>query len=116
VDVGVETNFSDPTHPLVGVALPILGTSAFLDHVWNDRWTSSVGYSRQDIDNSNGQAGNAFHKGEYALFNILYTPVTNAMVGAELQWGRRHNVDGFKSEGLKLQFSFKYTFGYKLGG
>jgi DcaP outer membrane protein len=116
VDVGVETNFSDPSKPLIGKALPILGTSAFLDHVWSDRWTTSVGYSRQDIDNTNAQAGNAFHKGQYALVNLLYTPVPNAMVGGELQYGRRQNVDGFQSEGLKLQFSFKYTFGYKLGG
>jgi DcaP outer membrane protein len=116
VDVGVETNFGDPARPLIGKALPIVGTAAFLDHVWSDRWTTSVGYSRQDIDNSNAQAGDAFKKGEYALANLLYTPVPNAMVGGELQWGRRKNLDGFQSEGFKLQFSFKYTFGYKLGG
>jgi hypothetical protein len=39
------------------------------------------------------------------------------MIGAELQWGRRENFsDGFQSDGLKLQFSFKYNFSYKLGG
>ena len=116
VDVGVETNFGDPARPLVGKPLPILGTAAFLDHVWSDRWTTSVGYSRQDIDNSNAQGPTAFKKGEYALANLLYTPVPNAMVGGELQWGRRKNVDGFQSEGFKLQFSFKYNFAYKLGG
>ena len=116
VDVGVETNFGDPARPLVGKPLPILGTAAFLDHVWGDRWTTSVGYSRQDIDNSNAQGPTAFKKGEYALANLLYTPVPNAMVGGELQWGRRKNVNGFQSEGFKLQFSFKYNFAYKLGG
>jgi hypothetical protein len=39
------------------------------------------------------------------------------MVGAELQWGRRENFsDGFHSDGLKVQFSFKYNFSMKLGG
>ena len=73
-----------------------------------------MGYSRQDIDNSNAQGPTAFKKGEYALANLLYTPVPNAMVGGELQWGRRKNVNGFQSEGFKLQFSFKYNFTYKL--
>jgi len=113
VDVAVERN---PDGSLEGKALPIVGTSAFLDHVWGDKWTTSLGYSRQDIDNSNAQAGNAFKKGEYALINLLYTPVPNAMVGGELQWGRRKNLDNFQSEGFKLQFSFKYNFAYKLGG
>ena len=58
-----------------------------------------------------------FQFGQYALGNLLYTPVTNAMVGGELQWGRRTNFsDGFSSDGLKLQFSFKYNFSYKIGG
>jgi hypothetical protein len=39
------------------------------------------------------------------------------MVGGELQWGRRENfADGFESEGVKVQFSFKYNFSWKLGG
>jgi hypothetical protein len=39
------------------------------------------------------------------------------MFGAEFQWGRRQNFsDGFSSDGVKLQVSFKYNFSYKLGG
>ena len=39
------------------------------------------------------------------------------MVGGEFQWGRRENFsDGFKYDGYKVQFSFKYNFSYKLGG
>ena len=45
------------------------------------------------------------------------TPVPNVMVGGELQWGRRENFsDGFQSDGVKVQFSFKYNFSWKLGG
>ena len=54
------------------------------------------------------QAATAFKTGQYALGNLLYMPVPNVMVGGELQWGRRTNFsDGFSSDGLKLQFSFK---------
>jgi hypothetical protein len=43
--------------------------------------------------------------------------VPNVMLGGELQWGQRENfADGFKSDGFKVQFSFKYTFSAKIGG
>ena len=65
----------------------------------------------QDNDNTDGQAPDAFKIGQYALGNLLYYPVPNVMVGGELQWGRRENFsDGFKSDGFKVQFSFKYNF------
>jgi len=64
-----------------------------------------------DIDNSNGQAPNAYRRGHYGLANLLFYPVENAMVGGELQWGRRENfLDGFTSDDFRIQFSFKYNF------
>jgi len=117
VDVGLKNNFSNPVTPVVGEAVPIVAYSLFLDHKWNSKTTSAVGYSRQDNDNTDGQAPNAFKTGQYALGNVLYTPVPNVMVGGELQWGRReNNSDGFHSDGVKVQFSFKYNFSWKLGG
>jgi hypothetical protein len=117
VDIGIVNNFSDPLRPILGEPIPITAFVLFLDHNWNERFSSSVGYSRQDNDNTEGQAPNAFKIGEYALGNLLYTPVKNVMMGAELQWGRRENFsDGFSSDGLKLQFSFKYNFSHKFGG
>jgi DcaP outer membrane protein len=117
VDIGIVNNLSDPVRPIAGEPIPITGLVLFLDHTWSDRFTSSIGYSRQDNDNTEGQAPNAFETGEYALGNLLYTPVKNVMMGGELQWGRRENFsDGFDSTGFKLQFSFKYNFSHKLGG
>jgi hypothetical protein len=117
IDIGIQNNFQNALTPIVGKPLPITALSVFVDHSWNAKFSSSVGYSRQDIDNSDGQAATAFKTGQYALGNLLYTPVPNAMVGGELQWGRRTNFsDGFSSDGLKVQFSFKYNFSYKLGG
>src|SRR4029453_10710673 len=117
VDIGVETNPGNPVTPLVGKAIPIIGTVIFLDHTWNQKFSTTVGYSHQDNDNTNGQAPNAFRVGHYALGNLLYYPVPNVTVGGELQWGRRENFsDGFHSDGFKLQFSFKYNFSYTPGG
>jgi hypothetical protein len=117
VDIGIVNQFQNPVTPITGEPLPIVGIVAFLDHTWNERFTTSVGYSRTDIDNTEGQAPNAYKAGQYALGNVLYTPVPNVMVGGEFQWGRRENFsDGFHSDGMKLQFSFKYNFSYKVGG
>jgi hypothetical protein len=117
IDVGIVRDVSNRLTPVRGETIPIRGLVAFLDHKWNDEFTTAVGYSRQDNDNTSGQAPNAFKTGQYALGNVLYSPVPNAMVGAELQWGRRENFsDGFHSDGLKVQFSFKYNFSMKLGG
>jgi hypothetical protein len=117
VDVGIEANLSNPVTPVVGKGIPIVGIVAFLDHKWNDEYSSTFGYSRQDNNNTDGQAPNAFKNGQYALGNLLYTPLPNVTMGGELQWGRRQNFsDGFHSDGFKLQFSFKYNFSVKLGG
>jgi hypothetical protein len=117
IDIGLKKQLDNPVTPVTGKPLPIVGTHIYLDHTWNKSFSSAVGYGRQDISNSDGQAPNAFKTGQYALGNLLYYPVPNAMAGAEFQWGRRtNNSDGFHSDGVKLQFSFKYNFSVKLGG
>jgi len=117
VDIGIQNNFSNPKTPVVGKPLPLLGISAFIDLNWNAKWTSTVGYSMLDIDNTDGQAANAFEKGQYALANVLYYPVANVLLGPEIQWGKRENFkDGFTSDDFRIQFSAKYNFKISLGG
>ena len=112
VDVGIRiTDGSNPRRPIEGVALPLVSMVAFLDHNWNKRFSTAVGYSMLNIDNSNGQTADAFHRGHYALGNLLFYPVPNVTLGGEFQWGRRENfLDGFHSDDFRIQFSFKYNF------
>jgi hypothetical protein len=117
VDIGIKNNFSNTTQPVVGKALPVLGVVAFYDHTWNDRWSSTIGYSRVDITNSDGQAPDAYKTGQYALANLLYYPTKGVMMGGELQWGSRQNFsDGWSVNDLRIQFSFKYNFSHSWGG
>jgi hypothetical protein len=117
VDVGIRNNFSNPVTPILGEALPILGIVAFLDLNWSDKWTSTVGYSLVDIDNSDGQTDSAFKKGQYALANVMYYPTKGVMLGPEIQWGKRESFrDGFTSDDVRIQFSAKYNFSLSLGG
>jgi hypothetical protein len=116
IDVGVKSNGGNAVTPVVGEALRDIAVLVYLDHNWNDRMSTTVGYSRVDIHNSDLQAANAYKNGQYATGNLLFTPVKNVMMGGELQWGRReNNSDGFSANDFRIQFSFKYSFGYKIG-
>jgi hypothetical protein len=111
VDVGIKNNPGNAVKPIEGVALPVLGVTAFLDHNWNKNFSTAIGYSMIDIDNSDGQPASAFKKGQYALVNLMYYPVNNVMLGGELQWGSRENYnDGWDTSDYRIQFSFKYNF------
>lgn len=125
VDVGIETT-NDPEKPVKGVAIPLLGVVAFLEHNWSDKFATAIGYSMLSMDNTNGQDYNAFKMGNYAIGNLIYYPVENVMMVAELQYGNRDNFNNLEagqeypeeylktSDILKLQFSFKYNFSHKI--
>jgi len=112
IDVGIaRSSSSDPARPITGVPLPVFGASAFLDHNWNKRFSSSIGYSVENIQNSEGQTANAFHRSHYAIANLLFYPYQSVMIGGEFQWGRRENfLDHFASNDYRIQFGFKYNF------
>jgi hypothetical protein len=109
VDIGVKNNFANPVRPILGVPLPVLSVTSFLDHNWNERFSTSIGYSMLNIENSNAQNPSDFHQGHYALANLLYHPTPPVTIGSEFQYGRRVNfTDGFNVNDYRLQFSFKY--------
>jgi hypothetical protein len=100
-----------PIVPVVGRAIPVFGMSAFLDHTWSKKFTSAVGYSMLNMENTNRQAPGAFRSGQYFAANLLWYPVENFVMGGEYQWGRRNNFhDDFSSDDHRIQFSFKYNF------
>lgn len=116
-DVGAEANFGNPRTPLTGKALPAFGASTYLDHYWNPRVTTAIGWSMVNITNSDQQTPAAYHNGQYASVNLLWVPVTNVLMGGEFQYGRRLNhSDGFSFDDYRLQFSFKYSFSQHFGG
>ena len=78
---------------------------------WTDKFSTAIGYSMIDIDNADASAPDQFKRGQYALGNLLYSPVPGVTTGVELQWGNReNNSNDFKADIFKVQFSFKYAF------
>jgi len=91
-------------------AVPLLGVSGYVDLQWTPELSSALGYSFTEVDNTNFQDPSAFHKGEYASVNLLWTPADRIMTGAELLWGRRTDNDGADGDDIRLQYSFKVSF------
>ena len=117
VDIAPVVNVGNIQTPVGGDPLPVLGLVAFYDRYWNERWSSSIGYSMLRIDNTTLQTPDAFHRGQYGLVNLLHYPAKNVMIGGEFQWGQRENFkDGFVFNDYRVQLGFRYNFDYNLGG
>ncbi len=110
VDVGVLENTGNPQKPYSGKALPVTGIMAFLDHNWSPKLSSSIGYSSTHIDNTKYASSDAYKDGTYAIVNLMATPFDNFMAAVEVQYGKRESFNGYSSDDVKIQFSFKYNF------
>ena len=104
----------DAVTSLQAEAVPLTGIVAYYDHYWSPKWSSSIGYSYTEVDNTNFQAGDTFNKGEYASANLLHYPAENLMIGGEFLYGRRTNNDGADGDAMRFQFTVKYNFGITL--
>jgi hypothetical protein len=104
VDVAANGSRSD------GEAAQAIGWLVYLDHYWNEKFSSSIGWSQQIQNNTGGQGLTAFHRGDYGSANLLYYPVKNVMTGVELLYGKRENNDGRSGDDTRVQFSAKYSF------
>ena len=116
VDLVIETSDTATTiDPDDAKSLGMTGLTLFLEHKWNDKFSSNVGYSMLMNDIPDNYEEHTFKTGQYGIFNVVYAPVPNLMTAAEVQWGARENLDkdasGYDGTSIvKLQFSFKYNF------
>jgi hypothetical protein len=91
-------------------AVPLLGIVAYYDHYWSEKWSTSVGWSTTQLDTSKGQAGDEFEQGQIAQVNLLHYPTDGVLIGGELIWGEREDVDGATGDDLRVQMSLKVNF------
>lgn len=99
-----------PDSQLRATTVPVVGWLLFYDRWWNDRWSSSIGWSGVDLDNTRGQDDDAFDTLDYGLVNLLHYPADNIMVGAELIHGALSLNDSADGTDTRIQFSFKFNF------
>jgi hypothetical protein len=87
-----------------------LGYLVYYNHAWNDKLTSSIGFSEHKQNNTDGQFNTAFRRGSYGSINLLWTLSKNVMTGAEYIWGKHEQKDGFSATDQRLQWSTRVTF------
>jgi hypothetical protein len=90
--------------------VPLWGLSAYYDHYWSDKWSTSVGWSMTDLDTTDGQGPDEFKKGQIANINLLYYPADHVLMGTEFIWGQRENIDGNLGSDYRIQFTLKVDF------
>ncbi len=113
-----KPNIGNPIKPIKADALPLHSLVAFFDFNWTSKCGRlRLGYSELAVRNTVLQNPEEFHRGQYAIGNLLYAPFEHVLYGGEFQWARRTNFgDGFHANDYRLQFSFKYNFGAQIGG
>jgi hypothetical protein len=100
----MAASISRPTRQL------LVSISAYYDHYWNDKWSTSFGWSMTDLDSSDGQSDSEFAKGQIAQINLLHYPKDNVLLGTEFSWGEREDVNGDTGDDYRIQFSLKVNF------
>lgn len=115
-DGGTDVAPGDEPPGAQAETVPSLGWLLYYNRTWNERWTSSVGYSEHRQFVLDGQTDDALETIRYASVNLLYHPVPNVMLGPELLWGERENRDGESGDDTRVQMTFKYNFDGTLFG
>ncbi len=87
----------------------INGYFSYLHHR-SKKWKSSVSYSTLYSSNPDHIAGSANKNAWSASGNIMFTPVKNLLIGAEIMHAYRQIQNGDEGSMDRLQFSAKYSF------
>jgi hypothetical protein len=112
-DGGNDIGFDGTVANYSAKALPLIAYSAYYNHTWNDKWSTSLGLSQTEVENADLQKADAYKRGQYASINLLATPHKNMLTGAEFLWGSRKSNDGTLNEDTRIQVSMKYYFSSK---
>ena len=91
-------------------AVPALGAFAAYEHWWTESLRSVATYGFVDVDNTDGQAGNAYRRTHYTSINLIWSPFRLVSTGVEFLYGKRRNKDGAEGEANRLQFAVTYYF------
>jgi hypothetical protein len=105
-DLAADGTLANPS----AKAVPLQGYIAYIDHYWNEKFSSSAGYSRTQVNNTSLQTGGAFKSGDYASVNVIYYPTKKVFFGAEGLWGQRTDKSDAKGVDKRVQISAHYDF------
>jgi len=77
-------------------------------HVWHDRWRSTIVVSHDHLQHLEVQSPDAYRTSRYAAANLLYRPASNFTIGVECSTGRYEVQDGRNDRATRLQLGVQY--------
>jgi len=100
-----------------GKVKPLTYTAALIgySHKWSDKFRSTIGYSMTNLDDPQYDKGNnpnsfvTYHKTQYALANVIWTPVPRMDVSCELLYGSNQLQSGAKGNVTRVLISVGYS-------
>jgi hypothetical protein len=90
-------------------ALPYWSGFVGLTHKWSEKWRSTVTYGYVELDNSDGQAADAYHTTTYASANIICQVRKQMSVGLEGLYGEKETKDGSSGDVFRAQLGLVYS-------
>jgi len=91
-------------------ALPMFAPWVSYQHWWSRNIRSSATFGLAQIQNTEFQPGNTYHKSTYSSVNVIWNVVGSLDFGAEFLYGWVEEKDGQKANAPRFQLSGRYTF------
>ena len=99
-----------PGQGLRAETVPSLGWLAYYNHWWSDQWSSTIGFSQHQQNNTDGQTRHGLPARQLWQPEPAVLPGKNVLTGLEFVWGELEQKSGASATDYRLQFSTKVTF------
>lgn len=91
-------------------ALPLFATYGSYQHFWSPVVRSSATFGFVQLQNTNFQPANTYHKSSYSSVNLIWNPVGSLNLGGEFIYGWVEEKSGARANAPRFQITGRYTF------
>jgi hypothetical protein len=91
-------------------ALPTFAPLISYQHHWTRSLRSSGTFGFLQVQNTEFQPGNTYHKSTYSSANVIWNPIGSLSFGTEFMYGWVEQKDRVRANAPRIQFSARYVF------
>jgi hypothetical protein len=91
-------------------ALPLFAPYISYQHYWSRALRSTATFGFVQLQNTEFQPNNTYHKSTYSSANLIWNPVGSLDVGAEFLYGWVEEKSGAHASAPRFQITGRYTF------
>jgi len=90
--------------------IPTFGAFVSYQHQWSDDFSTLLTYGYINQDNEDVQLPTAYHQTMYSTANIVWTPDPRWLLGFEVAYGSREDLDGEKGSDIRTIMTSRFNF------